>query len=249
MSYILEALKKSQRERELGRVPDLSAHQHLAYGEQPRSVPWGALAVAVAFAALLIALYGTFGRSFFSSRATPPHEAQSAAVAPVPVEVPSPPAAVRHETGAGSAPDEAVQVTPPIIPQAPTPTERDTAPQPAVTKPPPSAVATVDAAPQIPVAETLPVEEAAPEPPVVDEEADGTGVPLLKEMPEAFQRNVPSLEVNVHVYSGQAEGRFVFINMRRYVEGDRMAEGPVLESIGPHHLVLSYQGQRFRLLP
>jgi general secretion pathway protein B len=58
MSYILEALKKSQQERELGRVPTLDTSGMFTEDKEP--VPtshWGLLAVGLAAVAVVIALY------------------------------------------------------------------------------------------------------------------------------------------------------------------------------------------------
>jgi len=58
MSYILEALKKSQQERELGKVPTLDASGMFEEDTAgpPRS-PWPLVAMGLAGAAVLIALY------------------------------------------------------------------------------------------------------------------------------------------------------------------------------------------------
>jgi general secretion pathway protein B len=61
VSYILEALKKSQQARELGRVPTLETHP--LFNEEPlrqNTVPWGVLSVGLAILAVLIALYAAF---------------------------------------------------------------------------------------------------------------------------------------------------------------------------------------------
>ncbi len=61
MSYILEALKKSQQERELGQVPTLDASALFVEDKQP--VPpsyWAFLSVGLAALAVVIALYGAF---------------------------------------------------------------------------------------------------------------------------------------------------------------------------------------------
>jgi len=42
--------------------------------------------------------------------------------------------------------------------------------------------------------------------------------------------------------------RFVFVNMRKYVEGQTLAEGPTLEEITTDGVVLNHRGTRF-LLP
>ena len=61
MSYILEALKKSQEERELGRVPTLASGPYPNAGKASRTSPWTLAAVALAALAVLIALYAALG--------------------------------------------------------------------------------------------------------------------------------------------------------------------------------------------
>ncbi len=58
---------------------------------------------------------------------------------------------------------------------------------------------------------------------------------------------VPRLKLEVLVYSDSAPERFVFINGRKYKEGQRMDEGLVLERIQQNGAVLSYEGQTFVL--
>lgn len=67
-------------------------------------------------------------------------------------------------------------------------------------------------------------------------------------MPHAFQSSVPPLVVNIHVYDQDPTKRFVLINMKKYLEGDRIGNGPVLRHITPGGLQLEYQGQRYRIL-
>ena len=59
MSYILEALRRSQAERELGRVPTLEGAALVAEdpAKPPQRWPWALVSVALASAAVLIALY------------------------------------------------------------------------------------------------------------------------------------------------------------------------------------------------
>ncbi|MBK1643969.1 hypothetical protein CKO25_04705 [Thiocapsa imhoffii] len=58
MSYILEALKKSQQERELGRVPTLDTSGLFSEDTEPATNPrWGLVAVGLAGVAVVIALY------------------------------------------------------------------------------------------------------------------------------------------------------------------------------------------------
>jgi general secretion pathway protein B len=59
---------------------------------------------------------------------------------------------------------------------------------------------------------------------------------------------LPDMHLDIHVYSGDAADRFVFVNMSKYKENATLAEGPVVSEITPDGVILSYQGSRF-LLP
>lgn len=64
MSYILEALKKSQQERELGQVPTLEASGLFVEDREPQVTHhWALLAVGLAALAVVIALYAAFSGS------------------------------------------------------------------------------------------------------------------------------------------------------------------------------------------
>jgi general secretion pathway protein B len=58
---------------------------------------------------------------------------------------------------------------------------------------------------------------------------------------------VPPLHLELHAYSERPAERFVFINGRKYVEGETLAEGPRLVAIQRTGVVLSQQGRRFLL--
>ncbi len=72
MSYILEALKKSQKERELGQVPTLADAPYLAGDKPAREAYWGIVAVTLAVLATIIALYAAFGEQLLSAGRPPP---------------------------------------------------------------------------------------------------------------------------------------------------------------------------------
>src|SRR4029077_9458987 len=90
-----------------------------------------------------------------------------------------------------------------------------------------------------------------PDPVVVDEEAQEGHrevLPSINEMNLTGSQALPELHLDVHVYATKPAERFVYINMRKYHEGNTLQEGPVVEHIRRDGVVLKYQGLRF-LLP
>lgn len=55
------------------------------------------------------------------------------------------------------------------------------------------------------------------------------------------------LHIDIHVYSSAPEERFVFINMNKYREGEQLSEGPQVHAITNEGVVLDYLGKRFIL--
>ncbi len=79
---------------------------------------------------------------------------------------------------------------------------------------------------------------------------ENTAVELLPAMQELQLRGLialPDLHLDVHVYSETDDERFVFVNMKKYREGERLREGPLLESITPQGIILQHNGRRFIL--
>jgi general secretion pathway protein B len=59
---------------------------------------------------------------------------------------------------------------------------------------------------------------------------------------------LPEMHLDIHVFSAKPAERFVFVNMRKYTEGQALKEGPTVERITPDGAILNQQGLRF-LLP
>lgn len=60
--------------------------------------------------------------------------------------------------------------------------------------------------------------------------------------------NLPDMHIDLHVYSDNAAERFVFINMNQYRENATTSEGPRVRRITPEGVILEYRGSTF-LLP
>jgi general secretion pathway protein B len=63
----------------------------------------------------------------------------------------------------------------------------------------------------------------------------------------AARNGLPELRLELHVYANSPQERFVFINGRRYREGETTAEGAAVEQITPAGVVMNLQGTRFLL--
>ncbi|NND37742.1 MAG: general secretion pathway protein GspB, partial [Gammaproteobacteria bacterium] len=72
-------------------------------------------------------------------------------------------------------------------------------------------------------------------------------LPSFEQLLVAGILSMPQLRLDMHVYAGEPKKRFVFINMNKYREGERLSEGPVVEEITSTGAVLNHQGNRFTL--
>ena len=72
-------------------------------------------------------------------------------------------------------------------------------------------------------------------------------LPFLSDLPLAFRRSVPKFTVNVFVHAEQAEESFVIIDMHKYKAGQSIQAGMVLKAILPDSLLIEYQHQTFQI--
>ena len=72
-------------------------------------------------------------------------------------------------------------------------------------------------------------------------------LPTLREL-QASGRSIPDMHLDIHVNAPKQADRFIFVNMRKYVEGQTLNEGPTVERINADGVILNQQGLRF-LLP
>lgn len=230
MSYILEALKKSELQRGIGRVPGISSEH-----EKPsRAVSGKWLGVVVVFLALNLVLLAWLLWPDSGVDTGSQYVAESEQPEPVirqPAQVSAPPAAAPSavETPARRAAPDAVSPA-----AAPVVTEPEPLPDPVFEPSVPAEPATGQAA------DVLPVEEAAP---------DINSLPVWPQIPgHLFQQLKGNIRLDVHVYSDLPQDRFVLVNMQKYRAGDQLQEGPLLDEITLEGVVMSFQGQQFRVL-
>ena len=74
-----------------------------------------------------------------------------------------------------------------------------------------------------------------------------SGLPAYESLMLAGVISLEPLHLDIHVYSDKPTERFVFINKSKYREGETLKEGPRLDAITAEGVVLSHQGNDFIL--
>lgn len=73
-------------------------------------------------------------------------------------------------------------------------------------------------------------------------------LPTLTELRVNGTLQLPDLHVDIHVFNDVPSERFVFINMEKLEEGSQLSAGPVVREITSDGVILDYQNRTF-LLP
>ena len=97
----------------------------------------------------------------------------------------------------------------------------------------------------VPEASDLPYSPPPEQPAVQQAAPQAAAMPNADEV--AARGGVAALHLDLHVYVTQPQQRFIFVNSRKYKQGDTLAEGPLVEEITPDGAVLNFRGSRFKL--
>jgi general secretion pathway protein B len=254
MSFILDALKKSENERQRQIGPSLADVKVVRRNAER---PWWAVAVAallvINLGVLLVVLIRDGDakpatpapqeapapqQQSYDDRRSPPAEERRYQARPAPAQNYQPPAgndpsvrSLADEAGGYEQRDPNEPVDPNLngaaaVPEGP-PMVRQIQP-PAVSPLPSGAV--------------FEARTAANAPRSYDEQ-----LPTINDL-TATGTNLPDLHLDIHVHSQNPSERFVFVNMRKYLEGETLKEGPAVEKITNEGVILNQKGLRF-LLP
>jgi len=270
MSYILDALKKSEKERQRGTVPDLMTAQDVIEEGPKRRPFWPYLLVGA-----LILNAGLFAWWLAWRSGKPPVAAQQTApqqlVARAPDQenrsadagpsVATPPSTVSNarEPLTRSA-EEKKPVSRPEVPaavmnvprvdvirqpgqeQVKTDMQRNKENKPAPHEKGPSEIASV------PPQQTPAVKHSD-----ADSEPAALPAPVpnklysLQELPASLRQSLPDFAISTHLFASDASSRMVRINGQMLREGEFLSAGLKLEEITFEGVVFSYQKYRFRV--
>jgi general secretion pathway protein B len=259
VSYILDALNKAERDRQVSRVPGLATTHGGVPSVRPALWPWVAAGALVVSAVLGYSLFRP-GRPEPAGEAVPPPATAGPASISSARHGPSPSpvdrASKQEEPAVASGPDVG-RASPPLEPARPRvagrapPAGTPKAARAAVAQPRAPAVASPDSQ-QTDSHETRragatqpsapPPAAVAPGPPPAAAAGQGAG-------PAATEPPATPLTLDVLVYSDVPAERMVFINGRKYVEGQTVNEDAVVEQITQEGAILRRQGKQIVLRP
>lgn len=219
MSYILDALRKSDLQRQRGAAPTLLAVQESAPArKRPAFLTFGLLAAVLVGAGIVIGWLRPW---------------QSEQVTPVPEPVAAKPLEATPREPAPAPSEMAPQPKPKRKPKPELPARA----KPQTDGPPREADAAAPGTPAAPATER-PVDTAA-------DDAGKQSVISMAELPPSVRQELPAMTISVHAYSGNPGARLVSINNRIVREGDYVVPGLELEEITPDGMIFGYKGYRF----
>ena len=224
MSYILDALRRADAERQQGGVPGLHSPASLQPALPMAPKPWllwGGAAV------LLLGLCG--GLAWWLARP-----------APVVVVVAAPVA----------APVVAPVAAPAVAPVSPPPLPIVVSAAPAAATPTPIQAASSTAPPTAPPS-TSPTASPTPSPAALPAAVQASAAPPkavpLQQLAAELRRELPPLVVGGSVWSDNPGSRFVVLDGQVAHEGDTLAPGLVLERIQPKAVLLRWRDMRLEI--
>lgn len=221
MSYILEALKKSDQQRQRGAAPTLQAAQvTVAAPKRPLFIYYGLLAAVLLGAGIMIGWLRPWQPE------QPPPETEPIA-APAPLA--APPEMLSKTAQEFPAPNltragQPVPVVGAIKPNNPALVSSGT----------PSAPAPIPD-------KTIPEKPAS----LVGVAQEQKAIPM-DELPLQIRQEIPAMTVQLHAYSSNPSERLVYINSTKLREGGSLMLGLRLEQITPDGMIFSYKGYRFQ---
>ena len=222
MSYILDALRKADAERERGSIPDLHAQPVLRGSDAAAPVASARLWSWVAAGASVVAL-GAVGWALLARDA--PRDGSATAPAGVAGLAPVVGPVAQAASAITAPPLPAVTVAEPVPATAPAAAPVQATRAPAVRKPPATA----------PVAQPEPPAKKASEPRLYD----------LAELPDDIRRELPALAIGGAMYSENPANRMLIINGQVFRERDKLAPNLTLVQIKLKAAVLEYRGYRY----
>ena len=258
MSYILDALRRADSERDRGAIPGIHAqpvppHWRDARGKR-RMPPW-----VGAMIGLSVVVLGAFGWHLVG-RETAPVVAPSPAPALPPLSG-APPAPATAAAPVAAAPTPATPSSPAAVATPPVPPAVAAAPPPAaknverqrVPASPPAEQPRRKPATQVATAPAtvtepgVPLKSSKSEPAVAPPATAESRVYSPNDLPADIRRQLPQLAIGGSMYSENASSRMLIVNGQLVHEGAKLGPDLSLEQIKLRSAVLKFKGYRYEI--
>lgn len=254
MSYILDALQRADAERERGHVPGLNSQIVPPPNRKAKPVGRRGLARTAVAGAVVAALLIAAGLWWWRGQADGTPVAPPAPASAVPPPAMPPVAAV---TEAPAAPSRATPTPEPVQPILAPPRVEPAPKRPQASHPPAPAPAAAPAAASppanAPAAAATPAPAAtAKAPPAAPaaastQDANATPVRSFAELSPEARAQLPAVNVSGSTYSKNPALRMLIVNGKVLQEGQEIAPGFKLETIGQRSAVLNHNGLRYSI--
>lgn len=240
MSYILDALKRADAERERGTVPGLRAQPvpgvtPESHGTHASLRAWPVIVTGIALAVAIIAAGAWVWRSLAGSERAPVVVAAAPTVPAVPAAPALPPQPAPVAAPVPAAHNAVSQAAPvaPTVPAASPALKPKPRPE-----PPPSTTPRSAGTEVAPVKPSPATSAASPALPVA---------PLLSELPEEIRRQIPALTITGAVASENPAQRLLLVNGQVLPQGAAAAPEVLIEEIRARSSTFKFRGSRFRV--
>jgi general secretion pathway protein B len=262
VSYILDALRKSEQQRQHGLAPRLlTVHATSEANTQPAFLKYGLIAAVLIGAGVVVGGLHPWQQAqrLSATESTPTKMLESSPPQSLPAPLPVLPEITRESEQEKPVQEALVAVEKPapapdvatikqamdLLPKTPVQTSK-LPPKPAAAIPKKTAtpVRETTTAPTLEKAVTPFQEKSADAAPTGT--AQEQKVISMAELPLAIQQEIPVMSIPVHTYSTTPKERVVGINDRLLQEGDYLAPGLKLEQIAPDGVIFSYKNYLFR---
>ncbi len=252
MSYILEALKKSDQKRKLGNVPDIHAdHSDETGGKKVQSRQFKFFIFLAGLIGVNLVIWLMWWSPWQESDVTEKAEVTPEKVMESPLVKENVEQGIPSEKMLVQEPiDPPVVEKPVAITTAPSVVEDKMA---KVGESIPNPVVSV-AQPQGPAPPVLEEEasniEPVSEPPVLEQLPEPEPEPEIKvilqrDLPNRVQERLPEMSISLHFYSNKPSARLVRINDKHLGEGEYVSDDIHLVEITNDGVILEYDGYRF----
>lgn len=248
MSFILNALRKSEQERQASQAENVTDKILLPQPPQNSGKTTKLLVILLIANVLVIAGSVWFVRNNLMS--TPDTKAPTISPALSAQDAKLEPKAIAKFTQskrpAQKAESEITSIAELIDKEKPEPaplpvttkkTAADTIKQPAITN---NSELQIQTTPVIAPAANVESDESETIPAI-------KGIPLLSDLPFEFRQTLPKFTINVFVYSQDPEERFIMIDMVKYKPGQQIKDAMLLKEILPDGFVIDYQNRVFKI--